>query len=86
MEKQPRNRCDEICELIDRGLAEPIMTPAELERQNALDDFEFCLLDRIEKGELSEVDALEAMDAYKAFLDLPEHQRRLVDPNQGVLF
>ena len=81
-----RNKCDQICELIDKGLAEPIITPAELARQNAIDDMEFCLLDRVEKGLLSEVDALEAMADYKAWLDLPEHSQVLVDPMQGRLF
>lgn len=81
-----KNKCDQICELIDKGLAEPVMTPAELARQNAIDDMEFCLLDRIEKGQLSEVDALEAMADYKAWLDLPEHSQALVDPMQGRLF
>lgn len=81
-----KNRCDQICELIDRGLAEPVMTPAELARQNALDDMEFCLLDRIEQGQISEVEALEAMQAYKEWLDLPEHTQALVDPMQGRLF
>lgn len=81
-----KNKCDQICELIDKGLAEPIITPAELARQNAIDDMEFCLLDRIEKGLLSEVDALEAMADYKAWLDLPEHSQVLVDPMQGRLF
>lgn len=81
-----KNKCDQICELIDKGLAEPVMTPAELARQNAIDDMEFCLLDRIEKGQLSEVEALEAMADYKAWLDLPEHSQVLVDPMQGRLF
>lgn len=81
-----KNKCDQICELIDRGLAEQVMTPAELARQNAIDDMEFCLLDRVEKGQLSEVDALEAMADYKAWLDLPEHSQVLVDPMQGRLF
>ena len=81
-----KNKCDQICELIDKGLAEPVMTPAELARQNAIDDMEFCLLDRIEKGQLSEVEALEAMADYKAWLDLPEHSQVFVDPMQGRLF
>lgn len=74
MQEKPKHGaelCDEITQRVDLALAQ--------------NDFEWCLQDRLQAGELSPAEAEEARAAFDNWIETGA-SGLTYDPNQGVLF